>query len=133
MVKLTNIENRLERMVTHAEQAGSPVGVAQLSSTQIRALEFGSRLGGTGGFAPQRTFGEAGETMKFEININFQGSGRTENITLVGNPAGHHTFDDTGNDEDDILQEPALSESSSPMIDVSDEQPSANSDDSKQE
>jgi hypothetical protein len=67
LAKLADIERRLERMAACAEGAQSAAGVAVLSSQQIRSLEFGSKLGGIGGFAPVRSPETMPPGTKFEV------------------------------------------------------------------
>jgi hypothetical protein len=91
LAKLANIEHRLERMAALAESSQSAAGVAVLAGQQIRSLEFGSKLGGTGGFAPVRGTETMPPGTKFEVNIHFNSTGTTETIaTVVGNS---HTID----------------------------------------
>jgi hypothetical protein len=129
LAELSEIKGMLKRGAAQAEAAGSPTGMAAIAGQQIRGLEFGARLGGNRNFVPSRIIGEAGEATHFAVNIIFNDTGKTESISIVGNP--HRTLD--ANDADWADENAVLSESSSRVFDVSDEQPSANSDDSKQE
>lgn len=84
MEKLTSIEERLERMATFAEGAGSPTGVAALAAQQFRGIETGARLAGIGGFAPAAQAGappRAGPV--FSITMVFPSAGRQETISVV--------------------------------------------------
>jgi hypothetical protein len=78
--KLSAIEGRLERMATIAEAGGSHNGVAALAGQQIRAIETGAKLAGTGGYAP-RAVGEGTVQQPVSITINFAGEG--ESITIA--------------------------------------------------
>jgi hypothetical protein len=83
MEKLNNIEARLERMAQASEQAGSPVGVSQLSSQQLRAIETGAKLGGIGGFKPPSVIPQASDRAVWSIQMFFQEAGRTEEIGIL--------------------------------------------------
>jgi hypothetical protein len=80
--KLSAVEERLERMATLAEGAGSSVGVAQLAAQQFRGIETGARLASTGGYAPPRSAGATGEARTFSIVIQF-GNAPSETINLI--------------------------------------------------
>jgi hypothetical protein len=93
MAKLTSIEQRLERMATLAEGAGSPTGVAQLAAQQFRGIETGARLAGISGFVPPAQAAEAVATPRFAVNIVFSNAGTTESITIGAHPPGNSTHD----------------------------------------
>jgi hypothetical protein len=82
--KLTNIENRLERMSDKAEEAGSPTGVAALAGQQIRSLEFGAKLGGHPSFRPTTLIPQNSDRPVVSIEMIFQSAGKRETIDLVG-------------------------------------------------
>jgi hypothetical protein len=86
VAKLTAIEARLERMAVQAEEAGSPTAVAVLSGQALRGVEVGSRLAGTGAYAPQRGVEQAGTGASFSVQIVFSGSGHTETFTTSSRP-----------------------------------------------
>jgi hypothetical protein len=86
MAKLDAIEQRLERMAQASEQAGSPVGVSQLSSQQLRAIETGAKLGGIGGFKPPSIVSPMAERATVSIEIIFPNSGKREEIALADRP-----------------------------------------------
>jgi hypothetical protein len=81
--KLGSIEERLERMGSHAEAQGSPTGVAAIAGQQIRGLEFGAKLGGHPNFLPPRTIAQSGEAAQFAVNIIFNDTGKVESITTT--------------------------------------------------
>jgi hypothetical protein len=83
LTKLTGIERRLDRMNAKAEEAGSATGVAALSTSSLRALEFGAKLGGHPSFRPASAAPQAGEGGLYKIEIVFSGAGKTESIGLV--------------------------------------------------
>jgi hypothetical protein len=84
--KLDSIEQRLERMATMSEQEKSASSVAQLASQQLRSVEVGSRLAGTGGYAQPRTVGPGGsEGSKFSITIML-GNGKDVSINATPVP-----------------------------------------------
>jgi hypothetical protein len=89
MAKLTSIEQRLERMATLAEGAGSSTGVAQLAAQQFRGVETGARLAGIGGFAPSaQTASRPSVVPVFSITMVFPSVGRQETISLIENRSG---------------------------------------------
>jgi predicted transcriptional regulator len=66
--KLSRIEERLERMAALAEGGKSANAVAQLAAQQLRGVEVGARLVGTGGYAPGKDPAERATT-PFSVNI----------------------------------------------------------------
>jgi hypothetical protein len=87
MAKLTSIEQRLERMATLAEGAGSSGGVAQLAAQQFRGIETGAKLAGVGGFAPApQTVGQPSATPVFSIQMVFRNANRVEEINVMEHP-----------------------------------------------
>jgi hypothetical protein len=92
--KVQWIEDRLERMAAVAEENKSPGGVATVAAQQLRSVETGARLAGTGGYAPQKAIG-AGGGAQFVVNFTFSG-GRTQTITAAiapPAPAASYTID----------------------------------------
>jgi hypothetical protein len=79
--KLSRIEERLERMAAAAEGAGSSSGVAQLAAQQLRSVEVGAKLAGSGGYAPGKGPGEGGTGTHFAVNIHL--NGRVERVVQV--------------------------------------------------
>jgi hypothetical protein len=103
MAKLTSIEQRLERMATLAEGAGSPAGVAQLAAQQFRGIETGAKLAGIGGFAPAAQTVSQPAAPVFSITMVFPSVGREETISMVGGRSaetqregGEHEITDAG-------------------------------------
>jgi hypothetical protein len=81
--KLSAVEERLERMATLAEGAGSSGGVAQLAAQQFRGIETGARLAGIGGFvSASQSVGQPNTAPVFSIVIQFS-NGRQEAINVV--------------------------------------------------
>lgn len=74
---------RLERVADAAEVDGQRGAVAQLAGQQIRQNEVRARLGGHGGFAPQK--GGAADIQPFIVSINFAGQ-PSERIEVSGGP-----------------------------------------------
>jgi len=79
--KVQWIEDRLERMAAVAEDNQSPGGVATVAAQQLRSVETGARLAGTGGYAPQKANGVT-DGAQFIVNFTFSG-GRTQTITAA--------------------------------------------------
>jgi hypothetical protein len=75
---LRRVHKRLERTAGAAEIDNQRLAVASLSSQQLRAAEVRAKIGGVGGYAPQKVR-EGGEVPQFILNINFDG-GRTQQI-----------------------------------------------------
>jgi hypothetical protein len=86
MTKLTNIEQRLERMASNAEQSGAAASVAQLSAQQLRGVEVGAKLGSVGGYKPVAAIPQSAERNIVTIEMVFPNSGRREEIALAGRP-----------------------------------------------
>jgi hypothetical protein len=86
MEKLTSIEQRLERMATLAEGAGSSAGVAALAAQQFRGIETGARLAGIGGYAPPRSPVQVPEGKRWTIQMVFPNAGKVEEIRLSEAP-----------------------------------------------
>jgi hypothetical protein len=84
MAKLDRIEARLERMAEASEQAGSPIGVSQVSSQQLRAIETGAKLGGIGGYKPVSAIPQGAERNVVSITFEFPNAKHTETIGFVG-------------------------------------------------
>jgi len=84
--ELRSIGSRLERTASAAEMGGQHPVVVSAAAQQLRLNETKSRLGGHGGFAPQRNQG-GGEVPVFSLTINL-GGGRTERIDMS---AADHT------------------------------------------
>lgn len=74
--RLASIEQRLERAAGKAEAAGSMTALAGLAGQQIRAVEATARLGGVGGYAPQKDAGKAGG-QPFVLNFTFSTGTKT--------------------------------------------------------
>ena len=69
--KLQRIEDRLERMAALAESNESATGVAALAGNQLRAVETGAKLVGTGGFAtPKMANMGGGPLVQFTIQYS---------------------------------------------------------------
>lgn len=82
---------RLERVAEAAETGGQHIAVAGLSGQQTRLAEVRSRLGGHGGYAPQK--GQVGgEAPTFNLTINLPG--HTE--TIVATPVVEHDAEPRG-------------------------------------
>jgi hypothetical protein len=91
VAKLERIEGRLERMAAVAEANQSTQGVAVLSGQQLRSVEVGSRLAGTGGFAAPKAGAVTG--VPFNLTINFVGKNYLrlrELHCLRANPGSTH-------------------------------------------
>jgi hypothetical protein len=85
MEKLDAIEQRLERMAAAAETASSSAGVAQLSAQQLRSVEVGSRLAGTGGYKSPSVVSPMAEKATVSIEFVFQNA-PNETLALTGRP-----------------------------------------------
>jgi hypothetical protein len=96
MTKLTNIEQRLERMASSAERSGAAASVAQLSSQQLRGVEVGARLGSVGGYKPVAAMPQSAERNIVAIEMVFPNSGRREEIALKGTVVNGDLIDPTG-------------------------------------
>lgn len=79
---LRKVHERLERAADAAEQDGQRMAVAGLSAQQLRAAEVRAKIGGVGGYAPQRPAG-SGDGTPFSVNIIFP-NGQVDRITTVG-------------------------------------------------
>jgi len=77
--KLQRIEERLERMAELAEQNNSPSGVATVAAQQLRSVETGAKLGGTGGYGAQKATGAEG--VQFNLVMHF--GDHTERLTMT--------------------------------------------------
>jgi hypothetical protein len=64
---------RLERVSAGAETDGQRTAVAALAGQQLRSAEVRSRLGGHGGYAPQRGPAGGAEQPMFSIVMHFSG------------------------------------------------------------
>jgi hypothetical protein len=106
MEKLNNIENRLERMAQASEQAGSPIGVSQVSSQQLRAIETGSKLAGTGGFKPVAAIPQGAERNVVSITFEFPNAKHTETIDFVGKVVDGNVVDPSAIPDDEDLPKP---------------------------
>jgi hypothetical protein len=84
--KVARVEQRLERLATSAEQAGSPTGVAALAAQQLRSVEVGSRLAAVGGYKPPSVMAPSAEKATITIEMVFPNSGKREEIALAGRP-----------------------------------------------
>jgi hypothetical protein len=83
--KVAQVEQRLERMAAAAETASSSAGVAQLSAQQLRSVEVGSRLAGTGGYKPPSVGSPMAEKATVSIEFVFQNAPK-ETIALTSSP-----------------------------------------------
>jgi hypothetical protein len=83
--KVSKVEQRLERMAAAAETASSSTGVAQLSAQQLRSVEVGSKLAGTGGYKPPSVVSPTADKATVSIEIVFASAPR-ETIALTGRP-----------------------------------------------
>jgi hypothetical protein len=79
---LRGIHDRLERSAAGAEADGQRMAVASLSSQQIKAQEVRAKMGGIGGYAPQRDQGGGAGGTRVNISINL-GDDRVEKFTTV--------------------------------------------------
>lgn len=77
---LRQVHERLERAAGAAEQGNQRLAVASLSAQQLRAAEVRARIGGVGGYAPQKAAATEGQT--FCLNIIF-GNGHQERIEAL--------------------------------------------------
>jgi|SRR5580704_9664274 hypothetical protein len=77
---LRRVHDRLERQAQAAEQDNQRLAVASLSSQQLRAAEVRAKIGGVGGYAPQKGR-EAGELQPFVLTIQFPD--RTERLEMT--------------------------------------------------
>ena len=69
-------------MAALAEESKSPHGLAQVAAQQLRSVEVGAKVAGTGGYAAQRSLeGNAG-AQTFSVNILFS-SGQKVSISSV--------------------------------------------------
>ena len=94
---LRKATDRLERAADGAETDNQRLAVASLSGQQLRAAEVRAKLGGVGGYAPQKAR-EPAEAPMFSVTINL-GDGHTETITAVAaepEPAGPILDHDAG-------------------------------------
>lgn len=98
---LRKVHERLERTAYAAEQDNQRLAVASLSAQQLRAAEVRARVGGVGGYAPQKGR-DGSEVPTFSLTINF-GDGRTEQIvatpirpTIDAEPVPMTDLDDGG-------------------------------------
>ena len=99
--KLQRIEERLERMAALAEETKSPHGVAQVAAQQLRSVEVGARVAGTGGYGAQKVSTGNGAEV-FSVNIFLGG----ETIAISVPQAGQANTIDGAADEDDPPAEP---------------------------
>lgn len=68
---LRRVQERLERTADAAEHGGQRLAVASLSGQQLRATEVRARLGGIGGFTPQKSENGGAASPIFAINFHF--------------------------------------------------------------
>ncbi len=78
---LRKVHERLERTAGAAEQDNQRLAVSALSAQQLRAAEVRAKIGGVGGYAPQKAQG-VGDGQPFTLNIHFSG-GRTERVITL--------------------------------------------------
>jgi hypothetical protein len=83
-LKIQNIEARLENLSRVAEGDKALGAAAQLAGAQLRSVEVGSRLAGTGGYAPQRTPTAGAPGERFSISIIL--GDKETHITTVAQP-----------------------------------------------
>jgi hypothetical protein len=83
--KIAQAEERLSRLADAAESAGQVTAATQVVSQQLKSVEIGSRLAGTGGYRPPSVVPQQGDVPRFRIEFIFQGAGRTEEVTVVEN------------------------------------------------
>lgn len=77
---LRKVHERLERTASAAEQDNQRLAVSALSAQQLRAAEVRAKIGGVGGYAPQKAPG-TGDGTPFVLNIVFSGDRPTQTIT----------------------------------------------------
>lgn len=78
---LRKVHERLERTADAAERDNQRLAVSALSAQQLRAAEVRAKMGGVGGYAPQKA-PSAGDGQTFAVNIIFP-DGRTESIVSL--------------------------------------------------
>jgi hypothetical protein len=83
--KLQRIEDRLERMAALAEETRAPHAVAQVAAQQLRSVEVGARVAGTGGYAAQKVAARGAAEM-FSVNIVFTNGERVSINTALQEP-----------------------------------------------
>jgi transposase-like protein len=81
--KLARIEERLERMAALAEEREAPGALAQIAGQQLRGVEVGAKLAGTGGYAAPKAPNDR-STGTFSVNIHL--GGHVQQITAVVEP-----------------------------------------------
>jgi hypothetical protein len=77
---LRKVHDRLERTADAAEQDNQRLAVASLAGQQLRAAEVRAKLGGVGGYAPQKAGG--GEVQAFTVVFNL-GEGRVDKVAFT--------------------------------------------------
>jgi hypothetical protein len=80
---LRNVHERLERTADAAEKDNHRLAVAGLSAQQLRAAEVRARIGGVGGYSPQKA-SSPGTPTTFTLTINIPGGESTTITTLTG-------------------------------------------------
>ena len=80
---IADIRDSLRQARGQAADNGSPTGVATVVAQEIRSIEVGSRLAGTGGYANTRMPDQVGAGTPFSVNIIFNSIGRTESFTTT--------------------------------------------------
>jgi hypothetical protein len=84
--KIVEVEGWVKSGVAHAMKTGALNALAPLAGTQLRAVEVGSKLAGTGGYRPPSVLPQGVEKATVSIEMIFQGAGKTESINLAGRP-----------------------------------------------
>jgi hypothetical protein len=80
---IADIRDCLRQARGQAADNGSPTGVATVVAQELRSIEVGSRLAGTGGYANTRMPDQVGAGTPFSVNIIFNSIGRTESFTTT--------------------------------------------------
>ena len=103
--KLQRIEDRLERMAALAEESKSLHGVAQVAAQQLRSVEIGAKVAGTGGYAAQKGGNDGQGGSPFSVNVYFASTGQTVSITPVSQPRADRVANGVADTEDSELDE----------------------------
>jgi hypothetical protein len=87
--KFATMDDTLARETEHAASIHHSTAVATLTGTRVRVAEAGMKMAGTGGYkTPSVAASGGGLEQKWSIQMIFQGSGRTEEINVVGPVSG---------------------------------------------
>jgi hypothetical protein len=87
-----------------AREAGSPTGIASIAAQSLRHVEVSSKLGGTGGYRAPTVAAGGGLEHRFSIEMIFQGSGKTEVITVTAPAGGGGTVGDADSGDDGVIE-----------------------------